>query len=42
MDGSWIPPTLIYQAVSGDIQDTWVTEVDPVEHDVHFVSTAAG
>ena len=22
MDGSWIPLTLIYQAVSGDIQDT--------------------
>ena len=42
MDGSWIPPTLIYQAVSGDIQDTWVTKVDPVEHDVHFASTATG
>ena len=42
MDGSWIPPTLIYQAVSGDIQDTWVTEVDPKEHQVHFASTATG
>ena len=42
MNGSWIPPTLIYQAVSGDIQDTWVTEVDPIEHNVHFASTATG
>ena len=32
MDGTWIPPALIYQAVSGDIQDTWATEVDPMEH----------
>ena len=40
MDGSWIPPTLIYQAVSGDVQNTWVTEVNPIDHNVHFTSTA--
>ena len=42
MDGSWIPPTLIYQAVSGDVQNTWVTEVNPIDHNVHFASTATG
>lgn len=42
MDGTWIPPALIYQAVSGDVQDTWVTEVDPEEHQVHFASSATG
>ena len=42
MDGTWIPPALIYQAVSGDVQDTWVTEVDPMEHQVHFTSSETG
>ena len=42
MDGTWIPPALIYQAVSGDVQDTWVTEVDLIEHQVHFISLETG
>ena len=32
IDGIWIPPALIYQAVLGDVQNTWVTEVDPMEY----------
>ena len=42
MNGTWIPPALIYQAVSGDVRDTWVTKVDPMEHQVHFISSATG
>ena len=42
MDGTWIPPALIYQAVSGDVQDTWVTEVDPIKYYTHFISLVTG
>jgi len=29
MDGTFLPPALIYQAVSGNLQDSWLTKYDP-------------
>ena len=31
-DGSYLPPSLIYQAVSGNIQDIWLQGFDPAIH----------
>jgi hypothetical protein len=41
-DGTSLPPGLIYMAVSGDIQDSWVQELDPSEHTAHFASSPTG
>jgi hypothetical protein len=41
-DGSSLPPGLIYQAVSGDIQDTWLQDFDPKLHDCFFASSPSG
>jgi len=40
--GSSIPPALIYKAVSGDLQDTWLQEYDPQEHSCWFASSPNG
>lgn len=42
MDGTWLPPLLIYQAVSGNIQDSWVQDFDPDKHPCCFSSTKTG
>jgi hypothetical protein len=42
MDGSWIPPTLIYQAQPGTVMDSWVEELDEAKHKVHFASSPTG
>jgi hypothetical protein len=43
MDGTSIPPVLIYQATTGNIQDSWIDELDPDEPDTaHFTSTTSG
>ena len=41
-DGSSLPPALIYQAVSGNIQDTWLQDFDPTEHQAFFASSPSG
>jgi hypothetical protein len=38
-DGSSLPPALIYKAVSGDLQDSWLQEYDPQEHPCWFESS---
>jgi len=42
MDGTPIPPAIIYQADSGDLQNTWLDEFDPKEHCCFFASSSTG
>jgi hypothetical protein len=37
-----LPPALIYQAVSGTIQDTWLQDFDPSIHQTFFTSSPSG
>jgi len=41
-DGSSLPPALIYKAVSGDLQDSWLQDYDPQEHPCWFASSPNG
>ena len=41
-DGTSLPPGLIYMAASGDIQDSWVQDLDTSEHTAHFASSPTG
>jgi hypothetical protein len=41
-DGTSLSPGLIYQAASGDIQDTWLQDFDPQHHKVFFSSSTSG
>jgi hypothetical protein len=41
-DGTSLSPGLIYQAVSGNIQDTWLQDFDPKLHDCFFASSPSG
>jgi DDE superfamily endonuclease/Tc5 transposase DNA-binding domain len=41
IDGTFLPPALIYGAQSGDIQDKWLQDYDTVE-DCYFASTENG
>ena len=41
-DGSSLSPALIYQAVSGNIQDTWLQDYDPKEASCFFSSSPTG
>jgi hypothetical protein len=41
-DGSSLPPALIYKAVSGDLQDSWLKDYDPDEHPCWFASSPNG
>ena len=41
-DGSSLPPALIYKAVSGDLQDSWLQDYDPEEHPSWFASSPNG
>ena len=41
-DGSHLTPALIYQAASGKLQDTWLQDFDPTEHQAFFSSTPSG
>ena len=40
-DGTYLPPCLIYQG-AGDIQDNWLQDVQPDEHNCYFTSTPSG
>jgi transposase-like protein len=37
-DGTRLSPALIYKAMSGNLQDTWLNDFEPEEHDCHFAS----
>ena len=41
-DGTSLSPGLIYQATSGNIQDTWLQDFDPMEHQCFFASSPSG
>ena len=41
-DGSHLSPGLIYQAISGNIQDTWLQDFDPTEQSCFFASSSTG
>jgi hypothetical protein len=41
-DGSSLAPALIYKAVSGDLQDSWLRDYDPQEHPCWFASSPNG
>ena len=41
-DGTSLPPGLIYQATSGNLQDSWLQDFNPKQHRVFFSSTATG
>lgn len=41
-DGTRLSPALIYKAVSGNLQDTWLSDFEPQEHDCHFASSPNG
>jgi hypothetical protein len=41
-DGTALSPTLIYKAISGNIQDTWLEDFDPQEHTCHFGASPNG
>jgi hypothetical protein len=41
-DGSSLPPALIYKAVSGNLQDTWLQDYEPEEHPCWFASSPNG
>jgi hypothetical protein len=41
-DGSSLPPALIYEAVSGNLQDTWLQDYRPEEYPCWFASSPNG
>ena len=41
-DGTSLSPALIYQAISGNIQDTWLQDFSLAEHETFFTSTPSG
>lgn len=41
-NGSFLPPSIIYQATSGNIHDTGLDDSNPEEHLAHFTSSASG
>ena len=40
--GDRLPPTLIYKGVSGDLQQSWITDFDPMHHKANFVTSENG
>jgi hypothetical protein len=41
-DGTWGRPMLIYASQASELQDTWLSGVDPSQMDVSFSATASG
>ena len=41
-DGTPLPPAIIYQAISGNVQDSWLEEWQPEEQEAYFISSASG
>ncbi|KAF2228338.1 DDE-domain-containing protein, partial [Viridothelium virens] len=42
MAGKVLPPTVVFEAKSGDLQDTWLQDFDPVKHACSFASSPSG
>jgi len=41
-DGSALPPGIIYAAAGRAVQQSWVNEIDPSKHSVHFTTSPSG
>ena len=41
-DGTALPPALIYQGNSEDLQDTWLENFDHCADEAHFAASAKG
>ena len=41
-DGTPLPPVLIYAGQQGQLQDTWVQDVDQTLHNCHFAASLSG
>lgn len=41
-DGSHLSPGLIYKALTGNLQDTWLQDFEPQQHQVFFASSPNG
>jgi hypothetical protein len=41
-DGTALPPALIYEAESGNIQESWIRDYDPETQEAYFTSSANG
>jgi hypothetical protein len=41
-DGTSLSPSLIYQAVTGNLQDTWLQDFNPDDHSCFFTSSPTG
>jgi hypothetical protein len=41
-DNTYLPPYIIYQALSGNIQDTWLNDYNPGKQECYFASTPKG
>lgn len=41
-DGTALPPALIYEGKSGDLQDTWLEDYDHSRDEAYFAATAKG
>lgn len=41
-DGTALPPALIYQGKSGDLQDTWLEDFDSSSEEAHFAVSEKG
>ena len=41
-DGTSLPPALIYQATTGNLQDTWLQDFDSSKHAAFFASSPSG
>ena len=42
IDGTYLPPSLIYQAISGNLQDTWLDEIRLEKDEAFFSSSPTG
>jgi hypothetical protein len=42
VNGSALPPSLIYQSAAGSIQSSWVEDIKAGEHLVHVTSSPSG
>jgi hypothetical protein len=41
-DGAALPPGLVFQGMNGNIQSTWVQDIDPAQHQVFYTSSLTG
>ena len=41
-NGTHLPPALIYQSESGDLQDSWLEDFDGEEQSAYFASSEKG